>query len=377
MAENLCYVMEKPLDKDGYIFFHKNNYNGKFANFRFSRIILEEKLERPICNGYYAHHTCGVKNCANPAHIVENDWATILSSRKNKNNQTNNFIIVDSKMIFQIDYLLKRGKDAIDIVNLLSTSLYDGTSGNLMQLDGIPIPLDLVCQIKKHNFWDLIHITRKQKVEALFELAIITNENECIFLDPDKPEKVAFFSWNDKLYAAPRYSRELLLLEKIADNRVVRHECDMPGCINPKHLTACTQKENVDDMRNKKRGLSDEFLDENIHNILKLHDINCLSFREIGRILAKKNGREKPYDHKIITRRYYKYYEATKQPPPPKKSTQYEILMQHKDEIAELYLKKKYNIEKIRKVLGYKLRGKPFNYIPLKKVIDFIISQSS
>jgi len=48
------------------------------------------------------------------------------------------------------------------------------------------------------------------------------------------------------------------VIHKIANHRhiehnVVLHDCDNPRCINPKHLTIGTQKQNVQDMKKKGR----------------------------------------------------------------------------------------------------------------------------
>jgi len=39
----------------------------------------------------------------------------------------------------------------------------------------------------------------------------------------------------------------------LADDQVVMHTCDTPRCVNPAHLRAGTQPENLDDMRRKGR----------------------------------------------------------------------------------------------------------------------------
>lgn len=43
---------------------------------RVSRLILEEKLQRPIAEGMTASHTCHTPCCVNPDHIVEEDLKT-------------------------------------------------------------------------------------------------------------------------------------------------------------------------------------------------------------------------------------------------------------------------------------------------------------
>jgi hypothetical protein len=45
-------------------------------------------------------------------------------------------------------------------------------------------------------------------------------------------------------YLAHRFAYEYFV-DEIPDGLVIDHLCDMPQCVNPKHLRVCTQKENV------------------------------------------------------------------------------------------------------------------------------------
>lgn len=40
---------------------------------------------------------------------------------------------------------------------------------------------------------------------------------------------------------------------EIPEGKIVRHTCDVPCCVNPDHLEAGTQQDNVDDMMARKR----------------------------------------------------------------------------------------------------------------------------
>lgn len=46
----------------------------------------------------------------------------------------------------------------------------------------------------------------------------------------------------------------MLMRGPIGDGLVVRHKCDNPGCVNPKHLITGTHKDNTDDMWARGRG---------------------------------------------------------------------------------------------------------------------------
>lgn len=57
---------------------------------------------------------------------------------------------------------------------------------------------------------------------------------------------------NRKMIGAHRYSYELAH-GPIADGVVIRHSCDNPPCVNPAHLIAGTQSDNVHDMLERGR----------------------------------------------------------------------------------------------------------------------------
>ena len=54
--------------------------------------------------------------------------------------------------------------------------------------------------------------------------------------------------------------------------RLVCHHCDVPLCVNPSHLFLGTQKDNLQDMRNKGRGVNPPKLIGEMHYERKLND---------------------------------------------------------------------------------------------------------
>lgn len=60
---------------------------------------------------------------------------------------------------------------------------------------------------------------------------------------------------NKKAIYSHRFSMELYLGLEIPGDKKVCHSCDNPSCVNPAHLFIGTQKDNIQDMLGKGRGL--------------------------------------------------------------------------------------------------------------------------
>lgn len=61
----------------GYITFRRRN-------FRVHRVVLEQKLGRPLAEGMYALHTCDNPPCVNTEHLYEGDQKRNLSDAKER-----------------------------------------------------------------------------------------------------------------------------------------------------------------------------------------------------------------------------------------------------------------------------------------------------
>jgi len=64
---NGCFICTSHSKSNGYPQIKHEN----FKTSRLNRIILEEKLGRPIKEGYLSCHTCNNKGCINPDHLYE------------------------------------------------------------------------------------------------------------------------------------------------------------------------------------------------------------------------------------------------------------------------------------------------------------------
>lgn len=82
------------------------------------------------------------------------------------------------------------------------------------------------------------------------------------------------FEVNGKYYLAHRVSYEHYYGYKPSSKEVVMHKCDNPSCVNPFHLSLGSQKDNIQDMRNKGRGAFGEKCNRN-----KLKETDVIEIR--------------------------------------------------------------------------------------------------
>ena len=88
----------------------------------------------------------------------------------------------------------------------------------------------------------------------------------------------------------------------IPDGLCVCHHCDVPNCVNPKHLFLGSQAENLIDMRNKGRGRHEHLL---AHTKLSLADVAAIRLSsDSGLVLARRYGVSRNYIYDVRAGRH-------------------------------------------------------------------------
>lgn len=113
---------------------------------------------------------------------------------------------------------------------------------------------------------------------------------------------------NGKTMLAHRVAYELIAGEE--PNGVLLHTCDTPLCCNPEHLTVGTQRDNLQDMRNKGRGVNPPHVPGEKCGMSKLTDTKVKEIRSSGltqRQLATIYGVSQPTIGKILRRETWRH----------------------------------------------------------------------
>lgn len=86
-----------------------------------------------------------------------------------------------------------------------------------------------------------------------WDYVVLKRHNDCWpWVGPKQPRGYGFFANRGNQIAAHRYSY-IQEHGEIPDGLVVRHTCDNPNCVNPRHLEAGTHKDNYQDMISRGR----------------------------------------------------------------------------------------------------------------------------
>ena len=123
---------------------------------------------------------------------------------------------------------------------------------------------------------------------------------------------------NNKGYGQIRHNGKTMLAHRVAyelitgeePNGVLLHTCDTPLCCNPEHLTVGTQRDNLQDMRNKGRGVNPPHVPGEKCGMSKLTDTKVKEIRSSDltqRQLATIYGVSQPTIGKILRRETWRH----------------------------------------------------------------------
>lgn len=360
-----CILWPGFLDKDGYGQINSN----REGTLRPPRIVLEEKLPRPIRKGHHAHHICYCVSCINPDHIEEKTPAGNNKDKFIPDRPKTNRVELKKEDVYLVKYLLAKGKDIKVISEFIKVTI-STESGK----DFVDMPHELIGFIRDSKVWDYIHLSNREKAEALIKLDSLLPINECIDADwggnGNKYTKVQLNKKNNK--PTHVFAYEIATVHPVPAGEIVRHSIMCNGnkrCLRPKHLSIGSQKANINDKILHGTIHRDRTLDNLEERIVNLHDKDGLSFREIGRVLGKELRKGKNYDHKTIKSRYDRYKVVHGDKLPEKQKTQKELLYENEKLLLNMKDELNYSYRQIALKLGEELRhGKSFDEKLVKDV---------
>lgn len=140
--------------------------------------------------------------------------------------------------------------------------------------------------------------------EDRFWSRVIRSEPDECWLWGGKVNDAGYGIFNDQSNAirAHRFSWQLEFGE-IADGLKIRHRCDNPPCVNPRHLEPGTHKQNMEDMVQRGRGRSGKSRCGNGHDLTLPGSFRLLRHRGyIERVCVECNkARQARYQAKKLT----------------------------------------------------------------------------
>ena len=95
----------------------------------------------------------------------------------------------------------------------------------------------------------------KKNIEQLFKRKVIEDHLSGCWTWQGKKTFFGYgtFQYNKQRDLAHRMSFKIFKHPKGMDNKVIRHKCDNPKCVNPEHLEAGSIYDNINDMISRKR----------------------------------------------------------------------------------------------------------------------------
>jgi len=141
------------------------------------------------------------------------------------------------------------------------------------------------------------------------------NDNECwLWLASKDKDGYGWFTLkeNHKTIQAHRYSALLKYID--LQNKLVRHTCDNPSCVNPNHLILGSPKDNSKDMIERNRSLIGELnpnskaTNAQASDIIEQYERAIISGQKYGILerLAKKHNLSKQIIYRITSGQQFK-----------------------------------------------------------------------
>ena len=110
-----------------------------------------------------------------------------------------------------------------------------------------------LCKMHYARFERTGRVSLKSMAERLLEKSLLNSETECVeWLGFKNDLGYGRFRANGKKELTHRESYRTFIGE-IPENKRICHHCDNPSCINPTHLFAGTDKDNIQDCIKKGR----------------------------------------------------------------------------------------------------------------------------
>ena len=347
-----CIIWPGFIDRDKYGQINSNSD----GTLKTGRIVLSQKLGRKIKKNYQAHHTCHTRECINPLHLEEKSHREHALEKRHNILTKKSILKLTKSDVYLVKYLLRKNQDYLKICEFVKVTIVEEDVQRIEKL-----PIEMIEFIQDYDVWNYIYLKNYEKVEILQKLNNYYDLETCIEADWGDFTKCPVVNKKSKNILAHRYAYQCKTNEPIPKGNVIRHNCDNIRCVRISHLIIGSQADNMADKVRRKRHKREILLDNQEPEIARLIDIEGMNYTQVGNILAKTLGSDKPFDHSMIRIRYINYKLLISEKPKAKVKTQKELLIPHINEIIELKNFKGYSFKKISFYLSYYFYGKVFD----------------